>query len=160
GRVKPTDKVKKGTLNWISASQAPDLRSVFSKGSSPPIVSATPVQAFAPPSPRAVSQYACRRCSSEHTTSLSMAFSSGVSRGNVQAASWNPDFGVTLTGGKTASQTDLSRMCAPPEAPTYWNETAWNFFAGGVLSMLVIAILIGCLKNAGVGVLLFMIGIF
>jgi|SRR5215471_13310026 len=30
GRVKPTNKVRKGSLNWISAGHAPDLRSVFS----------------------------------------------------------------------------------------------------------------------------------
>jgi hypothetical protein len=154
GRVKPTDKVKKGNLNWIRAAYVPALRPVFSSNPSMSESVSSPLGLpGAPPVNMAISQYACQRCGSENTTSLSMAFSAGVSRGSVQAASWNSDF------GQTASQTDLSRMCAPPLSPSYWNETAWNFFAGGVLGILAIAVLIGYLVSPEAAVLLFMVGI-
>jgi hypothetical protein len=110
GRVKATDRVKKGNLSWISAAHAPGLREMFSgKPSVPLSVSLPETLPVSPPVQTGTSQYACRQCGSEHTTSLPMAFSSGVSRGNVQAASWTPDLGVTFTGGQTTSQTDLSR---------------------------------------------------
>jgi hypothetical protein len=84
GRIKPTDRVKKGDLNWINASQAPGLREMFSSLSLvQPSISSSVAPSIASPVRTANSRYACKRCGSENTTSLPMAYSSGVSRGSV-----------------------------------------------------------------------------
>lgn len=56
----------------------------------------------------------CPRCQCADTQSFHMAYQAGTSKGTVNVMSYNPDIGITSSGGAVSNQTMLAKQVSPP----------------------------------------------
>jgi hypothetical protein len=79
-----------------------------------------------------------------------MAYQAGTSSGTLQFATYDPDTGLSVSGGKTSNQTFLAKKVRPPVRPKW---TFGEVFAVPFLAVIAFVIA-ASLNNAVLGVLL------
>lgn len=84
----------------------------------------------------------CRKCGSDNTQRVAMAFQSGTTTGRTTGVGFAPGAGMIIGGTRTDTQTELARRLSPPVPPGYPS--------GNVVAALFGGFFVGAIFMAGV----------
>lgn len=95
----------------------------------------------------------CRKCGSDNTQRVAMAFQSGTVTGRTTGVGFAPGAGVIVGGVRTNTQTELARQVAPPTPPAYPSGNVVAAVFGGLV---VGAVFLAAINSKPLGMLFFL----